>query len=213
MENAADALKIVLGIFVFVIGLTMLFNMASLSRETSRILISEIDKVKYYNYYENAGEDAIDSNGNRIVKIEDIVPAIYRYSEENYGVTIVDKNGNIVARFDLDTETACNNWLTMNSYNKYKFISETNNVFSQVNTLANKVGKKQVTLININTTPAHPADDKDVVINNEGMTELFKKIYAQTTSSLIRRDYYCYWIGSIGWTAQRIDSDLSRDRC
>lgn len=212
MENAADALKIVLGILVFIIGLTMLFNMASLSRETSRILISEIDKVSYYDYYDNADEQTIDGNGNRIVKIEDIVPAIYRYSQENYGVTIVDKSGNIVARFDLDTETACNNWLTMKTYNKYKFITETNNVFRQVNNLANKVGKQQINLININTTPSNPGENESVLINSEEMTDLFKKLYGQVVSDIIRREYYCYWIGTTGWTSQRIDSDLSRYR-
>lgn len=46
-------------------------------------------------------------------------------------------------------------------------------------------------------------------ININEMTGLLQQLYRQTTSSLIRREYYCYWVGTMGWTAQRIDSDLS----
>lgn len=211
MENATDALKIVLGIVIFIIGLTLLFNMASQARETARILISETDRTKYYNYYEEANEQTIDKNGNRIVTIQDIIPILYRYSEENYGVTIVDKNGNIVARYDLDTETACNNWPIAKPYSKYRFITETNNIYRQVNSLASKINKKGINLIHIDTTPKNPSENQNVLINSEGMTALFEKIYAQETSQTIRRKYYCYWIGTLGWTSQRIDSDVSRN--
>ena len=198
MENAVDALKMVLGILVFIIGLTMLFSMASQARETSRILISEIDKTKYYDYYDSADSGKIDNNGNRIVKIQDIVPVLYRYSQENYGVTIVDKSGNIVTRFDLDTERICNSWADERPYTKYKFITETKNFYIQVNSLANKIGKKQINLTDI---------------NSEEMTALFKRIYGQNKSGAIRRDFYCSWITTGDWPAKRIDSDLSRYRC
>ena len=181
MENATDALKIVLGIVIFIIGLTLLFNMASQARETARILISETDRTKYYNYYEEANEQTI------------------------------DKNGNIVARYDLDTETACNNWPIAKPYSKYRFITETNNIYRQVNSLASKINKKGINLIHIDTTPKNPSENQNVLINSEGMTALFEKIYAQETSQTIRRKYYCYWIGTLGWTSQRIDSDVSRN--
>lgn len=203
MENAADALKIVLGIFVFIIGLTMLFSMASQARETASILISRIDNVRYYDYYEDADEQTIDRNGNRIVTIQDIIPTLYRYSQENYGVTIVNNSGAIIARFDLDTENACNNWPTANSDSKSKFISETNKIFEEVNILARKLGKTEVNQIPLNLSP----EDKE-------MTSLFKKWYGQATfSGTVRREYYCLWIGSPGWIAQRIDSDVSRNKC
>lgn len=214
MENAADALKIVLGIFVFIIGLTMLFSMASQARETASILISRIDNVRYYDYYEDADEQTIDKNGNRIVTIQDIIPTLYRYSQENYGVTIVNNSGAIIARFDLDTENACNNWPTANSYSKYKFISEINKIFDEVNNLANKVGKTGVTEIPLNVSPPKPTEKDNIIINSEGMTSLFKKWYGQATfSGTVRREYYCLWIGSPGWIAQRIDSDVSRNKC
>ena len=211
MENAADALKIALGIFIFLVGLVLLFNMASLSKETSRVLISEIDKVKYYDFYKDATEEKIDKNGNRIVELKDIIPAIYRYSEENFGVTIVDKQGNIVARFDLDTEAACNNWITMKPYFKYSFVSETRKIYEEVNDIA----KKNIVKINqiyINISPNNPNKDSDITVNDESaMISFFNNLYGQDKNEYVRRDYYCYWIGSAGWTSQRIDSDLSRN--
>ena len=83
MENAVDALKVVLAIIVFAIGLVLLFSMASRARETAEILISEVDRTKYYTPLDST-EVTMDNNGNRIVTIKDIIPAIYRYSEENY---------------------------------------------------------------------------------------------------------------------------------
>ena len=74
------------------IGLATLFSMTTQARETASFLISEVDNTKYYNYYEEATEETMDQNGNRIVMLEDIIPVLYRYSEENYGVTIVDNN-------------------------------------------------------------------------------------------------------------------------
>lgn len=195
MENAVDSLKMILGIMIFLFGLAIFFNMASQARETASILISQIDKTKYYDYVKNEG--TIDNNGNRIVELKDIIPTLYRYHLENFGVTIIDKSGNIVARFDLDTETMCNNWQAANSGTKDNFITETNNVIKKVNNLA---GSRKVNELNT---------DRDS-LNNDSIITLFKKIYAQNTSDTIRRDYYCAWIGNTGWIEQRIGSDISR---
>lgn len=142
MENAADALKIALATFIFAIGLMILFNMVSQAKETARILIAETDSTKYYDYYEEVDEATIDRNGNRIVTMKDMIPAIYRYSEENYGVTIVNRRGEIVARFDLDTEQACNNWIVASQEAKARFVLETKAVFERANKLASNVGRK-----------------------------------------------------------------------
>lgn len=215
MENAVGALKIAFAVLIFMIGLALLFSMTTQARETASFLISEIDPTKYYLYYEEATEDTIDNNGNRIVTLQDMIPVLYRYSEENYGVTIVDKDGNIAARFDLDTETACNNWVNASDYTKYKFITETNGIFEDVNALAKRINGNEVDLIDINayTVLDENNDISYCRINSEGMTDLFKRLYGQTTSNTIRREYYCYWVGTMGWTAQRIDSDLSRNKC
>ena len=212
MENAVDALRIILAILIFSIGLMLLFSMAGQARETARIMIAETDPTKYYDYYnyiEEINETTVDANGNRIVELQDIIPALYRYSQENYGVTIVNKAGEIVARFDLDTERICNDWLGLNEKTAdnlsiigqeriERFIEETKDTYRKANKLAVEINKNTI----------------DVDIDKDKIVELFRKIYGQdTSSSNINRTYYCYWIGNTGWTAQRIDSDLSRNKC
>ena len=198
MENAIGGLKIAFAVFIFMLGLTILFSMASRARDRAEVLISGTDRVSYYDYYEEVSEEKIDANGNRIVSIYDIVPVLYRYSQENYGVTIVDNNGGIVARFDLDTESACNNWPSLSSDVKENFINGTNGINSllkKVNVIANNIGANNVRTIN---------DSND-------MEDYFKEMYYQKTNSLIKRNYYCYWLGSSEYIVQRIDSDLSRN--
>lgn len=198
MENVADVLKIVLAVTVFAVGLVLLFNLTGQAKETARVMIAEVNSTKYYNYTKEVDEETIDSNGNRIVELKDIIPVLYRYSEENYGVTIVDRDGNIVARFDMDTESICNNWISASNETKQSFVKETNtNVYEKVNKLANNIDGNTV----------------NTIVGIDGMEELFKKIYFQKTSDTIKRGYYCYWSGNMGWTSQRIDSDLSRNIC
>ena len=204
MENAVNALKIAFAVFIFMLGLVMLFSMASQARETADTLIEKIDKTSYYSYQEATGSE-IDNNGNRIVRIEDIIPVLYRYAQENYGVTIVDKNGNIVARFDLDTETACNNWIDFTKYSKYKFITETNSIYDKVEKIAGNTNL--IKQISISVNPSNPTEDTVILNISEGMTNLFKNIYKQNKGN---RNYYCRWLGSMSWTSQRIDSDLFR---
>ena len=157
----------------------------------------------------------IDEKGNREVKMKEIIPAIYRYTEENYGITIVDDKGEIVARFDLDTERACNNWLNASEESKKLFVDETYNTYTKVNRIT-----VETVNVNLNQIKQNSSD------YNTMRDGLFTKLYTQridnskddkgkevTDSSTIRRSPYCYWIGTMGWTAQRIDSDLSRNTC
>lgn len=219
MENAVDALKIAGAILIFGLGLTILFNLTAKARETASFLISETDRTKYYTYYEEATEETIDQNGNRVVKLKDIIPAMYRYSEENYGITIVNKTGEIVARLDLDTESICNNWYspTISAFTKWKFINETNNVIKEVNTLATRIGANKVELIKMNWVTTQTDENGNPTdgyfVEKDGMTELFEKLYLETSRISTRSNTpYCRWLGNTGWTSQRIDSDLSRNR-
>lgn len=223
MENAASALKMAAAIFVFIVGLSILFNMTSLARDTATIVISKADKTNYYEYYEG-NEAEMDAKGNRIVSFDSIIPVLYRYSLENYGVTIVNKDGEIVARFDLDTEVMCNNWLTASANNKYRFVSETDKVYDRLNNLA---GERLIRDTTFNLTvdditnvqrddPNDPtlityAELKDNV--NNRIINFFKNHYKQYANSggLVRREYYCYWAANKNCVAQRVDSDLSRN--
>lgn len=198
MENAIGGLKIAFAVFIFMLGLTILFSMASRARDRAEVLISGSDRVSYYDYNEEVSEEKVDANGNRIVSIYDIVPTLYRYSKENYGVTIVSKNGKIVTRYDLDTESACNNWPDKQKFSeerKNEFIRNLNSIFSKVNTIARDTYAVKI------------------IDSSSDMQTLFQNMYSQKKINNITRDYYCYWQATDGYISQRIDSDLSRNSC
>ncbi len=183
MENAVEALKIAFGVLAFVVALTVLFNISTLARTVASEVITDFDRTTYYTYIEN-DEELVDENGNRIVGIEDITPALYRYATESYGVTIID-NGEIVARFDLDTESLCSNWYVSTDLQKQAVLNEINDY------VLRPVGAP--------------------VISN--LETLYRKIYRQNTSANHPREFDCPWNGYDALTAQRVDSDLSRYNC
>lgn len=193
MENAVDALKIAMGIAIFILAFTMLFQTASLARYTAEILITERDDTTYYSYYANdEWPIKVGANGmvNREVTLEDIIPTIYRYSTESYGVTIIDGQ-KIVARFDLQTERHCSEWYRTNDSQKMSFINQINDY------VLKPIGLR----------------DNELINDIDELQELFQDIYAQKNSSLHTRTFDCTWTGNDKLIAQRIDSDLSRNRC
>lgn len=210
MENAVDALKLAFGIFVFLLGLAILFSMTSLAKETARILISETDKTTYYEYkdLENLitvdGTKVVDNNGHRIVGINELIPVIYRYSQENYGVTIIDTINNkkeIVARFDLDTESICNSWeQTIVDYTNLNDPDPVKRAFTEyMNENVLSVVGADPYEFKFGTTSAIKDDVKN----------LFEKIYGQERNNYgSNLTAYCYWRVSPSAISKRIDSDL-----
>ncbi len=152
------------------------------------------------------------TTGNRIVTLEEMIPALYRYATESYGVTIIDmREGKIkiVARFDTDTEDVCSNW----------YGRPTDTPF-QVNNRKCKV------LFEINEnviTPTIGSDyrlDTNVEVDESGnyikgtfndLEALFRKIYRQSPNTNHPREFTCAWNGYSSLTAQRVDSDISRN--
>lgn len=167
MENAADALKIAFGIFVFLLAFTILFHNASLVKYVADAIIAGSDKSNYYTYIPNDTTDVLskDANGvvNRIVTIEDMIPTIYRYSIESYGVTIIDKDWNIVTRFDKETENMCSSFNNAGVTNEDK-----QNLIKELNTFVlEPIGMPEHKLLK---TP----DD---------LRNLFERIYKQNPST------------------------------
>lgn len=116
MENAADALKMVLGIFMFVLGLTLFFYMTQQVRATSDVVLYESDKTNFYNMDKLQGNN---TTGNRTVKLDTIIPNIYRYYTESIGITIIDKNatdGLKFIRYSTSDDERCG----VNVYDKDK---------------------------------------------------------------------------------------------
>ena len=79
MENAAEALKIGIGVLIFGMALTVLFHMSSIIRTTSDEIFMAIDETTLYDYTVDTTDI---SDGRRIVTFSQIIPTIYRYAQE-----------------------------------------------------------------------------------------------------------------------------------
>ena len=125
MENAVDALKMAAAILIFIIAIASSFSLFGTAKQTADSIITMRDKQAYLESADAKGylyttPSSITENGteftdkgDRIVNIDDIVSAIYRYSKEKYGVSIIDLNGTkgtVIARYDTNTETYISNY-------------------------------------------------------------------------------------------------------
>ena len=135
-------------------------------------------------------------SGRRIVGLNEIIPVIYRYSQENYGVTIID-NKEIVARFDLDTESMCNSWgQTTIDYENLE--DPTKSAFTDY------MNENILKVVNANEY------EFDFKTNTDDVKKLFEKIYGQTKNGYANLETYCYWRVAPSTISKRIDSDLFR---
>lgn len=126
MENAAEALKMSAAVLIFIIAIATSFSIFGTAKQTSDSIITMRDKQAYLESAEvdngilytsstaikSGTINGVNTNGDRLVKKEDVYSTIYRYAKEKYGVTIIDTNGKIYARFDSNTENV------MRQYNR-----------------------------------------------------------------------------------------------
>ena len=156
MENAVDAIKIAFGLLVFAIAIALTFSVIGQVRATSDIIFTLNDKTQFYEY---TTEEDYNTNINRIVGLETILPTIHRYATEQYAVTIFDTTGRAIVRYDLYTEGFMANWnevlkrITLNdadAINRYREVEER---LSQVQYVVNKE-------LNTNVNIMDSLDDK-----------------------------------------------------
>ena len=213
MENAAEALKIGFGVIVFATALAVLFRMSSIIRSTSDEVFVSIDKTTYIDY--SVDTSSISNDGKRIVSFSDIIPTIYRYSQEGYGVTIID-NDEIVARFDLDTEyqvQSCR-W-KINEHNKSSTANKTKNntqklrllqyLYNNIYSIAG-ISKPELNGINDITDIGTDYDGK----NNElrSLNTIIPKIYSTGDGNEVFTGWLVANTNSNNIISQRIDCDL-----
>jgi len=126
MENAADAFKIILGLLLFVVAVSIVFILLAQAIATSDIVITALDESNFYPTYRDVivptsdGRNIIwvyddfsdniimkldEKTRNRIVGVDTIIATIYRYHRESFCVTIKDRSGTIIAQFNRSQET------------------------------------------------------------------------------------------------------------
>ena len=141
MENAVDAIKIAFGLLVFAIAIALTFSVVGQVRATSDIIFTLNDKTSFYEY---ATEIDYNTEINRIVGLETILPTIHRYAKEQYAVTIFDSQGNAIVRYDLYTEGFMSNWneilkrMNLNDENAINTYNQVKERLDQVQYVVNK---------------------------------------------------------------------------
>lgn len=96
MENAVDALEIAFAVFVFVIAITVSFQVISQAKSTADIVTYVSDETNYYAYNDNTDET--------IVGFDTVVATIYNYYTESIAVIIKDSDNKLIALFDSSVE-------------------------------------------------------------------------------------------------------------
>lgn len=230
MESAAEALKMILGVTIFGLALTVLFRMTSLARDTADQIFSTIDTTMY----QRVESDEIQNENRRNVKFEEIIPSLYRYIQEGYGVVIIEpqeKNisyNNIISIFDSEIEgnvSMCK-WSFIeyrgtstkeknNTLARKKIIEEyiNNNVLNEkiLNQYSNEDNKYIITKFD--------SGKDSVVENTDGTSEyrshndldvLMKKIYKNVNTS--NSPVYIGWLSSNrdrdSYITQRVNCDV-----
>ena len=174
MENAVEALKTAAAVLVFVIAITVSFTMFSKAKTTADSIITMQDKQEYLEADELVGKQyesstksitGMNANGDRIVNLEDIVSAIYRYNLEKYGVTIIEKTGDtgkVLARFDSNTESIMRQWYNIQEEKD----EETGSILSKVD-IQNNIRDQ----IRKNLTTTYIKEFEDITLD---LTEIYK---------------------------------------
>ncbi len=92
---------------VFVLAMTLTFNVVGQARVTSDMVLQAHELEHSYEYTTASDYNA---TKERIVGFETIIPTIYRYAKEQYAVSIIGTDGVPIARFDLYTEGIMGSW-------------------------------------------------------------------------------------------------------
>ncbi len=89
MENAAEALKMAAGVLIFVLALSISINAFGEARQSSQFILDATDREYDYTYINQGNE----TNTQRYVRGEDIVPAVYKAYKENYKIIFKTTTG------------------------------------------------------------------------------------------------------------------------
>lgn len=109
MENAVDALKMAAFVILFVGALSIAMTMLNRAKAVSDVVIYTQDDRNFYTYVDES--DYISGNKyktERIVKLDAILPTLYRYYKENYRVEFYNTEGKGIKLYNpkgLEDET------------------------------------------------------------------------------------------------------------
>lgn len=121
MENATDALKMILAVFMFIVALSIAFSLMTKVKDTADAILWYSDKTNYYDWIDKK------TDNGRIVGDDTVISALQTQVKEKVFVQILDQNGVIEQTFKPSTqedevdkrEKYINKILTRGSNNTY----------------------------------------------------------------------------------------------
>lgn len=95
MENAADALKMAAFVLLFVGALSIAMMTLNQARSASQMILTSQDDRTYYSYVDENDyiASATTYKTERTVKLDAMLPTLYRYYKENYRVEFYKLDG------------------------------------------------------------------------------------------------------------------------
>lgn len=205
MENVGDALKMAFAVLVFVIAMWIAFSLLGQANATAKEIFFSMDKITYIEPERVGGSEA----NNRIVGLETIIPAIYRYSVENYGVTIINKDNSgkpvLVARYDTETENVARHIKNALAYKNNPNIA----LYAEANRIYSSHIDYLVKVLKWNGT-GFDNEGTDEIYYNEGLDKKIRELYSYKIISADNNETDAYgapW--GAEYVAERIKTDLT----
>ena len=201
MENIVDAIKMAAVVLIFILALTLTFNIIGKSKVSADSLLTihyrkkflEANEVENILYMSDEGiksnSEDYTSEGHRIVGLDAMISTIYRYDKEKFGVTVIKNNGDIIARFDSATEAIVNNW---------NDISDKRNEYGVIEKTAEK--QKEEYIERLVTNISVKVSGEDIPINNTGIIETMYGLEDGTIGAP--------WYGDTYEIIKRINADI-----
>lgn len=109
MENSADALKMVLAIFMFIVALSIVFSLLTQVKDTADSILFYSDKTNYYEWETGSLE-----NG-RIVGVDTVISTLKNYRTQSSFIIIEGKEYNFGSNMDEEIKNYIDNNIGSNA--------------------------------------------------------------------------------------------------
>lgn len=109
MENASQALYMAAAFLIFIAACSYSLYMVGILNTTANTLVYRLDETNYYDSLDlsnllSDGSDSTTNNSYKIVSVDSIIPALYKYYKESYTVKILNEDGELLQLFDTTVE-------------------------------------------------------------------------------------------------------------
>ena len=105
MDNVTEGLYIAVSVLIFIIAVSLTMYLFSQLSSTAEYVYNEALRPSYYSEIEIERDTDTHLGSKRIVGVNDIITALYRYPTQTVAITIIDKSRNEYQVFDKYIES------------------------------------------------------------------------------------------------------------